>query len=89
MGVYVCQVNTTDEKHVELSKQSGVVRMAKWTDKLSSLAKTESDKITALCTTSDVAYDSKDTVGTFVNKLVAKDKAGYVWPGDKVAVGEY
>lgn len=73
LGVYVCKVNTTDAKHADLASRAGVralPRNVTWDTVISSLTAVQRNAISNWCNSKGIPYDSSETVGEFLMRVI-------------------
>jgi hypothetical protein len=73
LGIYICKVNTTEAKHTTLAAQTGVRQMPRagtWDTVISTLPSAARTAISTWCTSKSIAYDSTDTIGNFLMRVI-------------------
>lgn len=73
LGVFVCKVNTTAQKHAALAKRAGVRAMPAgitWETSVRALTSVKRTEISNWCANKGIPYDSTETVGQFLTRVI-------------------
>jgi hypothetical protein len=73
LGVYVCKVNTTEEKHTDLASRTNVRQLPRaytWDTLISSLPVAARNVISTWCSNKGIPYTSTETIGELLMRII-------------------
>lgn len=73
LGYWVCKVNTTEENHTLLASKANVRQLPRnytWDTVISTMPAAARNAISNWCTQRGIAYDSTDTIGQFLMRVI-------------------
>lgn len=75
LGVFICKVNTTEEKHTDLAGRSGVRQLPRnytWETVISTMPPAARNIISNWCNNKDIPFDSTETIGSFLQRVICQ-----------------